>query len=525
MHISLSIITERLSRHEGLGIDVVASEHRRGIASLSLPVQAPRENVLVVAGAQESETLASARHLLVVASPDEEVSLPGCPDLAVVRTSLSPGDVYAQACSEFIALSNWDSRMLEAIASHQPLNAILQIAAEQLANPLALFDSKQALLAYAGALTKAAVGTIWEDVLEKRFTPMEYFTRAEQALLASHARATWPFLLQPARDPRHTQLSLQIRVGGQTIGSIGQVDINAPFTEGEQALASLVGERLQLALAQRLSGDAGNDDTSYLLRSILNGNKADRGLVAYHTARLGWRNGEELCLVVAALPDEPAESPGNAARLQELARSVSESAALIYDDHALILAPARRIDAGALAKVLSSLELRGVRSEPMVEISKLRCAYDQCLLALETLGQAPESPLVPFSSRFEQVIVSVILREQGPDTLCDPSVLALAREGLHGDRERGLMLVRELYAFLINGCNALVTARQLYVHRNTLTYHIEQVEKALGRQVARLSGAERLMLMVSCLVALGAHEERDGLATGRKDRGRKAIPS
>lgn len=43
------------------------------------------------------------------------------------------------------------------------------------------------------------------------------------------------------------------------------------------------------------------------------------------------------------------------------------------------------------------------------------------------------------------------------------------------------MLVREPYTYLVNGCGALVTAWQLNLHRNTLTYHVESVEKVLGQ--------------------------------------------
>jgi carbohydrate diacid regulator len=52
--------------------------------------------------------------------------------------------------------------------------------------------------------------------------------------------------------------------------------------------------------------------------------------------------------------------------------------------------------------------------------------------------------------------------------------------------------------FFENNLNISETARQLYVHRNTLVYRLERIEKAIGLDIRRFDEAMtfRIALMV-----------------------------
>ena len=505
MHISIDILVEELAGRWGMDTGVCSREVRLGISSVTSDPARVGESSLLVADTATLEGLDRApRHVLAVLEPDGPIPHVDASELAIVRTTLSVPEVCERACVTTLSLSNWDSRVLEAIAARQDVSAVLAIAAERLTNPIALFDSKGALASYAGSLTESAEHTIWEDVLRNRYSPIEYYTHDEQARIARDIRRPWPLVYSPERDRSHRYLTRGLLVDGKLTGTIGMVDVNAPITEGQVALAELVSDRLRLALAMRLGSGPNENDTSYLLRSILNGNKADRGLVSYHMERMGWGQSPTFWLMACENMDGDGDSFADATRLGRISRLLKSVLCIQYEQRVVALVanhdPAANED---LSKLLRKLDMRAVVSAPFAEISRARLAYEQCDLALgATAGsELPSSPM-PYAELFDRVLVGALDPSLDVRALCDQTVLTLAEQGFSGDVERGRALVRELHAYLMNGCNALLTARQLYLHRNTLLYHIAQVEELLGSPLADMSPQRRLGLIVSCLVAL-----------------------
>ena len=78
--------------------------------------------------------------------------------------------------------------------------------------------------------------------------------------------------------------------------------------------------------------------------------------------------------------------------------------------------------------------------------------------------------------------------------LCHPRVRALA------DRPHGMDFVHSLRVYLEKGRNMSHAAEALYVHRNTMVYRIEQVERWLGLDLDEADHDLLFQLYVSCLL-------------------------
>lgn len=501
MHLSLDIIAEEV---RGLGVEVLACERRRGIVEMARIGGELHDNVLYVANPEELSGLVRAPRHLLVAGVASKGALPDAPNLAIAPEARDADDAFSRIAEAFVTLAHWDARMLEAIAARQGVASVLDIAAEHLSNPIALFDSKLALIARAGGVTDGARGTIWEDVLGKGFSPIEFFTRDEQMTIDRLSNQRWPYVLRPARDPGHSYLCTSIRVDRQFVGSTGQVDVNAPITPGQVALTDLVSDRLQMALALRLGNGPGEDDTTYLLRTILNGNKADKGLVSYHLKRAQWDEAAGFRIVLMRLPGGTEESLARENRLARIVTALPRVVAILYEEAVVALIPGDSDPCPPrLAVLLGRLEMRAVASERFAEMGDAQRAYQQCLLAFDaTRGTTP--PLVRFADAFEQVLPLALERGVEPRVLCDRRVLELVERGYKGDTERGRALVQELRTYLVCGCNAHRAARELFLHRNTLVYHVELLEQLLGTGLEELPAPRKTLLEVSCLVALAA---------------------
>lgn len=507
MHVSIDVIAEMLRLGTALESTVIVRSDERPLVTAELadgPVADPSQNVLYVMSDMVARQTLLPPHVAVVCSSDEEPQ----PDIAGTRSAMlvycqeGPGAAFAAIARAFMEFGAWDSRMLKAIAAGMGVEAVLQIGAERLANPIALFDSHQGLICYAGDMPREVAGTIWDDVLVKGYTPIEFFTHEEQRTIAALLQGRWPFVYTTKRTPDHENLSTVVRMNGEVVGTLGQVDVSAPFTPGQIALADIVRERVELAFSARFSGTVSKDDTSYLLRGMLDGGRVDRGLLSLHGRALGWHDDDQFVVVCGECPKDIDEAFANSGRERRIAKTLKGSITLLFDGYVVSLVPQRSVGEHALRDEIHSMEMPCVISEPFDDPAGALAAYRQCRLLLGADGAVPAGELVRFCESFESVLSSTLLGKEDVRTVCDPTVVCLVNNGWHGDLARGQELVRELYAFLLNGCNNHLTARKLFLHRNTLAYHIEQLERAFGGRFEDMSDSRRLFLVSSCLIAL-----------------------
>lgn len=73
--------------------------------------------------------------------------------------------------------------------------------------------------------------------------------------------------------------------------------------------------------------------------------------------------------------------------------------------------------------------------------------------------------------------------------LCHPAVFGIARY----DEKHGTNLKETLNTYLNTNCNATQSAKLLYVHRNTINYKIDLIEKIIGRSLNDRQFQEQLM--------------------------------
>ena len=454
------------------------------------------------ARALEAELPIDACHVIIATEPRVGAWSTIPQSLAFVRNNTYPELLVALMCA-LARLSAWDARMLEAIAARQDTDALLHIAAEKLDNPLALFDDRLALLGWAGDMPPESADTIWADVLLAGYSPAEFYTSDELRRIEREMQATtWPLVITPKRDQRHQNLTQAIRMDGRQVGSLGQVDVCGPFTAGQVGLVDLVRERLELAFAQRLSGSAHEDGAAYLLRLALNSGKVDEVLASYHLQKLRGTDASEHRLLCCPLPENGSDTLAESltARLGGVLR---HAITLCFEQTIVSLVPADLPLPERYAGTLAKLGLCCIASEPFGSMSQARYAFQQCSLVAKAGAGVPGS-VVSLPEVFESVLPTLLARDVPVEALCARKVLQLVTSGYQGDVARGSELAHELYVYLMNGCNARLTAKQLFLHRNTFAYHMEQLEGILGERFVDMSHARRLHLAVSCLLAESA---------------------
>ncbi|MGN0077486.1 MAG: PucR family transcriptional regulator, partial [Coriobacteriales bacterium] len=192
------------------------------------------------------------------------------------------------------------------------------------------------------------------------------------------------------------------------------------------------------------------------------------------------------------------DSPSKRSLVVDAARRLNKSSCypFAYNDSLLVLYYSDSEDPGIFSGPRVERELfesdLGVSSEMRVGLSKvfhdireIDIAYQQACL---TLNLAPyivaerelaNFPVENYCFSFESVFSYYMFIETHQDNRLSKSSMrygvlrTLAKE----DAELGTEVVKLLWTYLCNERNATAVSKQLHVHRNTVLYHIEKVEK------------------------------------------------
>jgi hypothetical protein len=444
-------------------------------AAIAFPVDTP------------PETLASRCHKLV--ENGREILCAASGDVPSLIQALQQIAVRYQA---------WDERLVSAIISGAPTARVLEVGSEGLANPIALFDSSSALIAHAGALPEGWERSIWGDVIERGFVPMEHYAREERQSVFGKLMATdAPLVARPAKGHGEHELVCKIEVDGSLFAMIAQVDLVSPFSPGQQALAMHLRDRLQAMSSAWATSTRHTDGLGSCLRLILEGATLERSVTRFHLRRRGWREDSPLVLISI-----PVEEHGGDALLKRLQITFPSEVSILHEGHVVILAHEDSCEAETMEKglagMLAGLDAVAAASDPFTNLAQARSAYRQCLL-IHDLAEAEDlSGVVTFSSVSRNVLVNALEGRNAANPLVDPRVRVLAEHAAHPEES-----LATLRTYLLCGCNAARAAKRLFMHRNTLDYRMARIENALGCKLSALPEDEAERMILSCTILLG----------------------
>ena len=450
-------------------------------------------------------------------SPGFKQEYPG--DSAVIETTASVAEVFAAVVCVFQSFSAWDSQILQSIVDRKGVGSVLTIAAEMLKNPIALFDPTTSLVAHAGVLNSGYEKTIWGDVMEHGFSPIEFYSQDERAAVNSGLKpGSWPVLIQPKRTPDYVNLFASVTVGGRLYGTIGQVNLMAPFTSGQIALAEHVRNRLQECIALSLDADAEVDELANLIARIIGGKSVDPHLLTYYLGKRGWGTDEKVRMLLCPCHSEANLATGASSITARMAKAMPK--AIVFPHGNTTACFVRTLDYPTLNKpypkqigpILEELSLTCAVSEEFHSILDADRMEEQCRLIIGQADKLSMRGIVSLSKVFEPMVADHLCENASPDAICHPDILNLARNGYKGNCERGRKLIKALYIYLSDGRNMCSCARKLYMHRNTLAYRIGILEELLGTNFSTLKPSELLYLELSCLVALKERADSDSAA-------------
>lgn len=396
-------------------------------------------------------------------------------------------------------LDSWDLQLVDAIIARRPLQDILEIGVRPLANPVAVFDETSGLMSYAGDISGNYQGTIWEDVLDEGRAPVGYYSASERAqITAKIGDAVEPTIIRPKRAPEHENLSLSICEGSQILGTIAQVDLDAPFSCAQISLAMHLRDRLAEVFRTAIAGRHHRSPIGHTLRLLIMGDDVEEHIAVYQLERKGWHIDDRYCLIVAQLPQKQGKTPYSGPYQAEAEMLLPDPVVIEHDGYLVALVHLEQSEpTQSRDKLIETLRQRLDKDIPCgvsedFEFLRARDAWRQARIAVREGGGNGRGGVSTFEEMFYPTLLHQMEQNLPLGVTMDPTALRISQS------DRGDELLSCIFAYVMNGCNVSRAARALYMHRNTLEYRMGAIRKVWGLDMDSMDEDELLRLALSC---------------------------
>jgi hypothetical protein len=348
-------------------------------------------------------------------------------------------------------------------------------------------------------------GTIWEKINNPSFVPADFFTQQEQPELskATAKKNGIPSIHHPSADPSHTYASSHIWIDNKLYGSIGMVDINASFTDGQLFIIRTITHVLKLYFQNNTIYMRMAENKLNFLDSLLEGAEISAELVSRYLDRIKWKLDDVFCFLTFTSPVDLTMPIMSISYMKQLNDLFPQAIVSVYRNSIIMIARCadynirRDKERRQLEKLLAKNDMRCGVSMVFNNFMRLRCYYVQSSFAASHCKNRPDSPLCHYEDCQRDHVLQSLAAAADIRSFCHPAILALQESGDEKQQE----LVRCLYYYLLNGGNLVTTAKALFVHRSTLIYRLEKLSNILQCDLKKLTADQTAFYLLSCAIA------------------------
>ncbi|MDR0723452.1 MAG: hypothetical protein LBF75_11815 [Treponema sp.] len=342
-----------------------------------------------------------------------------------------PGPISTSALLQagytiFSSYEAWHDALLMALIQRKPIGAFLKIASEKLTNPLALFDNNMAVISTAGEFLFSVKGTIWEQIDNPSFVPTDFFTHGEQRELSKYAskKDGCPYVYHASADPDHTYASSHIWIDDKLYGSIGMVDINAPFTDGQLFIIREITHTLKLYFQNNSIYMRMVENKLNYLDSLLEGAEISAEIVSRYLDRIKWKLDDEFCFLTFTCSVDLTVPIASVSYIKQLNGLFPQTLISVYRDSIIMIIryadyPVRcGRNRQQLERLLEKNEMHCGVSIVFNDFMRLRCYYIQSSFAAACCKPRPDT-LIFFMKAASVIMCCILLL---PQRICALSV-------------------------------------------------------------------------------------------------------
>ena len=394
----------------------------------------------------------------------------------------------------FLRFQQYEHQINRIISERQGFQELITFCSQIMGNPAYLVDASYKVIAMDSSPILPKISAIWKTALETGYMPYEIVYNFIKSNELSEMRKHKDAIIVNSKFVNNLYINSNIRHNGDLIGQFFVVGYYKKITDGDLALANILREIIRYAMTlNNLHLPQKNYDyENFLIYMICdkmqNVTQIMRQLKEFDWDILGRYQ------VFRLIWTQSAKS-----FLENIFTSLERlknCKSLIYDGGIVAVFRIDNNNTDDEIKLVNELKeiiaIHGGRaglSDSFDGFYNLHLYYKQACKAIE-LGDGSDGSLSVYRNYVYSHIFSVVNSHESLDAICEKTVLRM----IDYDKIHGTQYIETLEIFLKNERKFAPTAKELYIHKNTLHYRIERISEIFSINLDDNELRMRLML-------------------------------
>lgn len=404
--------------------------------------------------------------------------------------------VLCQVQSVFNLFHKWSNMVYEAATKRQPLSNIFNLLNIVTANPWYLADTSFRMIVIKDEPLFCETSSIWRFQYTRGYLPMAtIFKMIETNELDSMNGAHRACIFYP-KSFNQPFVSKTIFSPDGIVAHFYIISLYSKLTEYEVEIADFFGDVITEMLSHDndyISTSGGFYDNYFI--DLIEGRLTKESILKDVVTSLYW-NIEDFYSVVVfnSRDDETTKNTINNIQIHIIENTLP-CKAFIYKDYVVAIVNQTKMKEENLESLLYSIinqfgNCAGY-SEAFQNLEQVKEFYLQSVAALQYAQEKNKKlEVMPYEKIALKHICKVLNQNLPSNLIVHPAINTLRKY----DIEKDSNLCETLYYYLVNEQNTQATAKQLYIHRNSMMYRLEKIKSLTDVDLNDMNTRARLVL-------------------------------
>lgn len=407
----------------------------------------------------------------------------------IMLDSRDENEVLASVLDIFDELGTWEEELNKAAGEGRNMQYFIDISKNALPFPMFISDVPGDVIGFSKSFGIGEVDEYWDSIVLSGHTHEDMFVG--KIFDAQHnVRDDWDVSPRIYQTVHGRIIGVHMQNDREIIGAITIVEHGRTFSDGIHQLICIFKDAAEKALLK--SGkNAELRTTVALVREHLDGEEAD---AEYMWSRiyghLGKPAGDFKMLLIRNTQRTDINFRGNLSR--KLTGSGIPCFSMAYHDYALAIVACSDENAfiQKLHEQLAGFEYVCGASLPFSSAQYLKGAFTQAELAMRAGAGASGAVNQCVDYAYLYILNQLAEKKEISDGLLHPALFVLKKY----DEKHRSSLYETLFEFLRLERNVVATAKRMFIHRNSMLYRLQRLEKLLGLDLDDLNVRMYLLL-------------------------------
>ncbi len=412
--------------------------------------------------------------------------------------------LFSEISSIFFFFQGWSQQVQNAVIEKKPLDELCGLLSQVTSNPWYLADASFRIQAISYSLDVAELSVIWKFMCSQHHVPMDTILKLAESGKLEKMNHIQHAYIEEASPFNFPYVSKTIFSSQGIIGHFFIIGVYNKISAYEKELAEFFGNLLN----QQVEADStymptlGRYYDNYFIDLIEGSDSADRKVLPEVFRRLSWTTSDLYTLIVFQSPmAHRGEAAIDGLKIQVLEKMYPCKAFPYQNKIAVILNASQLSDRSGRRREIQKMVLRILRDfegaagcsqlfEGDHGFESLNVYYQQALVALDFAQSQAKSPMAEYGEVALPYLCQKLSEILPAPMFCHPGMDILR----HYDMENHTDLENTLYQYILLEQNTAETARQLFIHRNSLLYRLDKIQALTNLRLENPGDRVRILL-------------------------------